>query len=114
MQEAKGPGTEWLFERYPSESIGVQYYDRIMKQAKAQNDAAAGRGVDWYFADPAQAAFFKSEFKEKNLDNITVYHVEAIVKKFEEYIVWIKTALKFGLGSIAHTEDMSLHQGVMK
>jgi hypothetical protein len=104
MQEAKGPGTEWLFERYHSESIGIDYYNNIMRQAKAQNNAAIGRGVDWYFADPAQAAFFASEFKSKHFDEIIVHHVDPIVKKLEEYIVWVKRALKFRLGSSARFE----------
>lgn len=115
MKEAKGLGTEWLFERYPSDPLGVRYYNQIMKQAEAQNRAGAGRGVDWHFADPHQAAFFDLEFKLHHYDNITVYYTEAIVKKIEEYILWIKGLLKIGSDCFApdqHAE--SSYQWAMK
>jgi hypothetical protein len=55
-----------------------------MKQAGKQNEAAIGRGVDWYFADQKFADLFTTEFQRAGYSNIVVHYREAIVKKRED------------------------------
>jgi Restriction endonuclease fold toxin 5 len=103
MLEAKGHGSEWRFVRYPDSWIGENYYDETMSQVERQNGASAGRGVDWHFADRGEALFFYLEFKAHHFENVRVYYTEAIMKKAENCIIWIKDTLQ----SMAPYEDIS-------
>jgi hypothetical protein len=93
MLEAKGHGNEWRFALYPESWIGENYYDETIGQAKRQNEASAGRGVDWHFADRGEALFFSLEFKAHHFDNIRVYYTEAVIKKTEDCMVWLKNMM---------------------
>jgi hypothetical protein len=57
-----------------------------MDQARRQNKASTDRGDDYYFADKNMARFFAAEFKRAGYSNIVVHHIEAIVKKFLEWL----------------------------
>ena len=48
----------------------------IMEQAKRQSEAAraAGRRVEWYFAEEATADYFRQRFESAGFDNITVFY----------------------------------------
>jgi hypothetical protein len=96
MLEAKGLGNDWLLERYPGFSFGEDYYNDVISQAGRQNDASAGRGVDWHFADRGEALFFYLEFKAHHFGNINVYYTEAVIKKSEDCVFWLKS-----IGSVA-------------
>ena len=102
MLEAKGLGNYWLLERYPGFPFGEDYYNDVMAQAGRQNLASAGRGVDWHFADRGEALFFYLEFKAHHFDNIRVYYTEAIIKKTEDCMVWLKKIMQ----SDAECEDI--------
>jgi hypothetical protein len=108
MLEAKGLGNVWRFERYPESSIGEDYYDEVMGQAERQNRASAGRGVDWHFADRGEALFFYLEFNAHHFSNIKVHYTEAIIKKTEDCVFWLKNAL----GSVAMYEDICAERTV--
>jgi hypothetical protein len=94
MLEAKGPGNDWLLERHEQSPFKENYYDKLMSQAENQNRASAGRGVDWHFADRGEALFYYLEFNAHHFDNIRVYYTEAVVKKTEDCVLWIKNALR--------------------
>jgi hypothetical protein len=97
MLEAKGLGTEWLFERMDSMDYAADYYDQIIKQAGNQSRAAAGRGVDWHFADRGQALFYYLEFKAHHFDNISVKYTEPIIKKIDDCMDWLQETLEIAV-----------------
>jgi hypothetical protein len=90
MIEAKGLGMEWMLDWPYDKLIKSKFYLRMMKQAGEQNTAAKGRGDDYYFADERMAHFFEAEFERERYTNIKVHHVDAVVKKIEDCIVWIR------------------------
>lgn len=78
MLEAKGPGYEWPLRidgTYPDFYKGAE---RIMAQAQAQNRAANGRRVEWYFAERRVADYFRNAFREEGFTNITVIYQPAV------------------------------------
>jgi hypothetical protein len=93
MIEAKGLGLEWLLNKPYSELIQTKFYVDMMDQARRQNEASAGRGDDYYFAEERVGAFFETEFRNSGYSNIVVHHVEAIVKKIEDCIDWVRRNL---------------------
>jgi len=94
MLEAKGPGNDWLLERYEQSTFKENYYDKLMSQAERQDRASAGRGVDWHFADRGEALFYYLEFKAHHFENIKVHYTEPVVKKIEDCAEWIKSTLE--------------------
>jgi hypothetical protein len=94
MLEAKGLMGGYLPKLSDKQLREDDFYTDIMKQGRRQNDAAADRSVDWYFADERFADFFKDEFKNAGYSNITVHYREAIVKKFEDCVALVKNHLR--------------------
>jgi hypothetical protein len=77
MLEAKGPG-------YASMMSGANIWRRwftgvmpIKAQMERQSDAAAGRIVEWHFAEPQVAAYFRRYIEEEDLINIRVIYTPA-------------------------------------
>ncbi len=86
MIEAKGLGMEWMLN-WPKDKLeNSKFYQRMIRQARRQNDASAGRGDDYYFASEKMADFFSDEFTKKGYSNIEVHHVEAITKKIAKWL----------------------------
>ncbi len=79
FQEAKGPMPSFIVTATEDKIKKFYIYDGVMKQAARQSIAAESHHVDWYFADKALADFFEAEFKGK-FPNITVHHVDALIK----------------------------------
>ncbi|HWG05215.1 MAG TPA: Tox-REase-5 domain-containing protein [Beijerinckiaceae bacterium] len=54
----------------------------MMKQARDQWIAAkaAGRRVEWYFAEKPVADYFRNEFRRERFDNITVFYEPYIIE----------------------------------
>jgi Restriction endonuclease fold toxin 5 len=74
MLEAKGPGYAWAM-RGPDQ--WMRNYDGlpdIMKQAQAQSEAAAGRAIEWHFAEQPVADYFRKAFADEGWSNITVLY----------------------------------------
>lgn len=74
MLEAKGPGYAWAM-RGPDQ--WMDNYDGlpdIMKQAAAQSEAAAGRAIEWHFAEQPVADYFRDAFAKNKWNNITVIY----------------------------------------
>ncbi len=97
MLEAKGLGTEWLTNLPLDNPRRIKFYNDTIEQAQRQNAAAADRGVDWHFADPEQADYFRQDFKNRHFDNIRVYYTEAIIKKLDDCLIWLNFLLKEAL-----------------
>jgi hypothetical protein len=94
MIEAKGLGMEWMLNWPYDKLVQSKFYRRMMRQAERQNGASEGRGDDYYFADERMATFFGAEFKRAGYSNIVVHHVEAIIKKIEDCITWVRRNLQ--------------------
>jgi hypothetical protein len=88
MIEAKGLGMDWMLNWPYEKLIQSKFYIRMMRQAARQNNASAGRGDDYYFADERLEQFFGAEFGLRGYTNIVVHHVEAVVKKILEWAAW--------------------------
>lgn len=86
MMEAKGLGMDWMLNWPPDKLYNSKFFLRMMRQAGRQNAASAGRGDDYYFASEPMAKFFSAEFAYAGYSNITVHHIEAIVKKFAAFL----------------------------
>ena len=93
MQEAKGLMGGYLPRLSDEDLKEDDFYEDIMDQASRQNNAAADRGVDWYFADERFADFFTNEFAKAGYLNIVVHYREAIMKKFDDCIALVKNHL---------------------
>jgi hypothetical protein len=94
MMEAKGLGMAWMLDWPRDDLVKSKFYLKMMKQAGEQDIAATGRGDDYYFADNRMATFFEEEFRLAGYTNIKVHHVDAIVKKIEDCMKWIKSNLE--------------------
>lgn len=46
----------------------------IMDQAARQSEAAAGRAIEWHFAEQPVADYFRDAFARRGLSNITVIY----------------------------------------
>ena len=74
MLEAKGPG-------YADKMIGSNEWSEwyigvgsIKTQMRNQSDAAAGRKVQWHFAEPESAQYFRKYAEDKELMNVQVIY----------------------------------------
>jgi hypothetical protein len=94
MIEAKGLGMEWMLNWPYDKLVKSKFYQNMMKQADRQDKASRGRGDDYYFADVRMANFFDAEFEQAGYTNIKVHHIEAIVKKIEDCVAWIRRSLE--------------------
>jgi hypothetical protein len=74
MLEAKYNISDWFAIMPDFVKRKVQEYGNIISQAIIQNYSSGGRKVEWHFSNPRVAAFWASEFAEKNLDNIEVFY----------------------------------------
>ena len=71
MLEAKGPGYAWAMtgpDAWMNNYTGVE---GIMDQAGQQSTAAAGRAIEWHFAEGPVADYFREAFASKGWSNIT-------------------------------------------
>jgi hypothetical protein len=93
LQEAKGIMGGYLEGLTDDELRDSWPYARIMRQAERQNAGASGYTVDWYFADERFYRVFTKDFNLKHFDNITTHHVEAVVKKIEEPLAYVRRHL---------------------
>jgi hypothetical protein len=76
MLEAKALGYVWALRAdgtYASYYLGAE---RLMDQARAQNNAVgtSGRRVEWYFAEHRAADYFRNAFRVAGFTNITVFY----------------------------------------
>lgn len=77
MLEAKGPG---FANKMLSSDLWPEWYravKEIKDQMKRQSDAAAGREVEWHFAEKSVADFFRAFATENKLKNIVVIYTPA-------------------------------------
>jgi hypothetical protein len=77
MLEAKGPG---FADKMDGPDTWERWYTGIGPieyQMKRQSDAAADRTVEWHFAEPETAQYFRKYAEEQDLMNIKVIHTPA-------------------------------------
>jgi len=110
MIEAKGLGMEWMLN-WPRDKLeNSKFYQRMIRQAGRQNEASAGRGDDYYFASKRMADFFSEEFAKEGYSNITVYHVESIIKKITKWLNQIFSRVDFATSK----ENCGFHREVRR
>jgi hypothetical protein len=74
MLEAKGPGYAWALRGSNAWMENYRGVDGIMDQAAKQSEAAAGRAIEWHFAEQPAADYFRNAFARRSLSNITVIY----------------------------------------
>jgi hypothetical protein len=74
LLEAKGLGYAWALRGSDGWMDKYQGVAGIMDQAKKQSKAAAGRAIEWHFAEQPVADYFRRAFAEEGLSNITVIY----------------------------------------
>jgi hypothetical protein len=74
MLEAKGQGYAWALRGSDAWMDNYKGVDGIMDQAAKQSEAAAGRAIEWHFAEQPVADYFRRAFAKEGLSNITVIY----------------------------------------
>jgi hypothetical protein len=74
MLEAKGLGYAWALRGSDAWMKDYQGVVGIMDQAAKQSEAAAGRAIEWHFAEQPVADYFRTAFATQGLSNITVIY----------------------------------------
>jgi hypothetical protein len=77
MLEAKGPG---YADKMTSDTTWQGWFEgdeEIEAQMQRQERAAAGRIVEWHFAEPAVADYFRNYAEQNDMMNIIVIYTPA-------------------------------------
>jgi filamentous hemagglutinin len=74
MLEAKGPGYATFLNGQDGWRDWFTSLQEVQDQMEDQARAAAGRVVEWHFAEPGVADYFRAYAQNQNLTNVVVIY----------------------------------------